>query len=336
MDDHNDRNSRISSPDEIQQMAASFKESRILLSALELDLFTILGREKLTSDEVAIILDTDTRATDRMLNALCALGLIRKENKRFSNTEVTARYLVKGEKDYMSGLMHTVHLWKSWSTMTDAVKKGGKVTDKSLKEEDPRWTTAFIEAMHYRAVKTSAEITARLDLAGVSRVLDVGGGSGAYAMGFVNARPDINVTVFDLPDVVPLARKYIEESGMGDRIEAIEGDYHIDEFGNGFDLVFLSAVIHSNSPEQNRSLIEKGAKALNQGGQIVIVDFIMDEDRCGPFFSAIFALNMIVNTKSGDTYTESEVRSWLMQAGFSDIRCMDGVGSTAIITGRKC
>ena len=336
MDDHSDGNNRISSPEQIQQMAMVFKRSRVLLSAFELDLFTILGREKLTSDEVAIIADTDIRATDRLLNALCALGLIRKENKRFSNTETAVRYLVKGEKDYMSGLMHTVHLWKSWSTMTDAVKKGGRVTGKSIKEEGSRWTTAFIEAMHYRAVKASAEVIARLDLTGVSRVLDVGGGSGAYAMGFVRARPDINVTVFDLPDVVSLTGKYIDESGMGDNIDIIEGDYHIDEFGRGFDLVFLSAIIHSNSPEQNRSLIEKGAKALNQGGQIVIVDFIMDEDRCGPFFSALFALNMVVNTESGDTYTESETRNWLTQAGFSDIRRTDGVGPTAIITGRKC
>jgi len=336
MDDYGDGNSRISSPERIQQMATAFKESRILLSAFELDLFTILGREKLTSDEVAIISDTDIRATDRLLNALCALGLIRKENKRFSNTEASTRYLVKGEEGYMSGLMHTVHLWKSWSTMTDAVKKGGRVAGKSIKEEDPLWTTAFIEAMHYRAVKASAEVIARLDLAGVSRVLDVGGGSGAYAMGFVTASPDITVTVFDLPDVVPLAGKYINESGMGDRIEVIEGDYHIDEFGRGFDLVFLSAIIHSNSPEQNRSLIEKGAKALNQGGQIVIQDFIVNEDRAGPFFSALFALNMLVGTESGDTYTEPETRNWLTQAGFSDIKRMDGVGPTAIITGRKC
>ncbi len=336
MDGYNDRNSRISSPEQIQQMATSFKKSRIFMSAFELDLFTILGREKLTSDEVAIRSGTDIRATDRLLNALCALGLIRKENECFSNTEATARYLVKGEKDYMSGLMHTVHLWKSWSTMTDAVKKGGRVANKSIKEKDLRWTAAFIEAMHYRAVKTSAKVIARLDLAGVSRVLDVGGGSGAYAMGFVNACPDITVTVFDLPDVVPLTGKYIDESGMTGRIEIIEGDYHIDEFGKGFDLVFLSAIIHSNSPEQNLSLIEKGANALNRGGQIVIVDFIMDEDRCGPFFSTLFALNMVVNTESGDTYTESEVKNWLVQAGCSDIRRMDGVMSTAMITGRKC
>ena len=326
---------RVSSQEDIERMAAAFKKSRILLSAFELDLFTVLDRQKRTSYEVAEELGTNPRATDRLLNALSALGLIRKDDRYFSNTEAAVRFLVKGEEEYMSGLMHTVHLWRTWSTMTDAVKKGGRTTDRSIKEEDPAWTPAFIEAMNYRAVKVAEKLVSRLDLTGVKKVLDVGGGSGAYALAFVNTRPEIVATVFDMPGVITLTKQYIEESGMADRISTVTGDYHKDDLGTGFDLVFLSAIIHSNSPEQNRALIEKGAQALNPGGHIIIQDFIVNEDRIGPPFGVLFALNMIVGTKAGDTYTESEVETWLMQAGFTNITSTTGFGPTKVITGRK-
>jgi ubiquinone/menaquinone biosynthesis C-methylase UbiE len=326
---------RISSPEDIERMAAAFKKSRILLSAFELNLFTVLGRQKRTSDEVAEELGTNPRTTDRLLNALCALGLIRKNDGYFSNTEAAARFLVKGEQEYMSGLTHTAHLWRTWSTMTDAIKTGGRVTDASMKEEDPSWTPAFIEAMNYRAVKVAEELVSRLDLTNVKQVLDVGGGSGAYAIAFVKDRPDSAATVFDLPGVIPLTKQYIEESGMANRISTVTGDYHKDDLGAGFDLVFLSAIIHSNSPDQNRALIEKGAKALNPGGHIIIQDFIVNEDRTGPLFGVLFALNMIVGTEAGDTYTESEVETWLMQTGFTNITSTTGFGPTTLIRGRK-
>jgi predicted O-methyltransferase YrrM len=326
---------RISTQEDIERMATAFKKSRILLSAFELNLFTVLGARKRTSDEVAEELGTNPRSADRLLNALCALGLIRKDDGYFSNTEAAARFLVKGEEEYMSGLMHTAHLWRTWSTMTDAVKKGGRAMDRSIKEEDPSWTPAFIEAMNYRAVKVAEKLVSRLDLTGVKQVLDVGGGSGAYALAFVQARPDIAATVFDMPGVIPLTKQYIDEAGMADRITTVTGDYHTDDLGTGFDLVFLSAIIHSNSPEQNRALIEKGAKALNPGGRIIIQDFIVNEDRTDPPFGVFFALNMIVGTEAGDTYTESEVETWLMQAGFTGITSTTGFGPTTVITGRK-
>lgn len=327
--------SHISSQEDIERIAVAFKKSRVLLSAFELDLFTALGRRKRTSHDVAFALETDPRTTDRLLNALCALGLIRKDDGYFSNTEAAARFLVRGEKEYMSGLMHTVHLWHTWSTMTDAIKHGGRAVDTSIKEEDPAWTPAFIEAMNYRAVKVAEELVSRLDLTGVKRVLDVGGGSGAYAIAFVRSRPDITATVFDLPRVIPLTEQYIAESGMSDRISTVTGDYHQDDLGTGFDLLFLSAIIHSNSPDQNRDLIEKGAKALKPGGHIIIQDFIVNEDRTGPLFGVLFALNMIVGTEAGDTYTEPEVESWLMKAGFCNIKSVTGFGPTTLMMGQK-
>jgi predicted O-methyltransferase YrrM len=154
-------------------------------------------------------------------------------------------------------------------------------------------------------------------------------------MAFVKAAPNIRATVFDLPGVVSLAQGYIKQAGLSEYVEAIVGNYLIDELGKGFDLVFISAVIHSNSPEENQLLLKKAVRALNPRGKVVIHDFIINEDRTGPARSALFALNMLVATEGGDTYTESELRAWMTAAGLSRIWRKDTAFETALVAGTK-
>jgi precorrin-6B methylase 2 len=189
--------------------------------------------------------------------------------------------------------------------------------------------------MHWRAVRNAGDIISLIDLSGVSKVLDVGGGSGAYAMAFVKADQSIRATVFDLPGVVPLTQGYIKQAGLSECVQTVAGNYLSDELGEGFDLIFISAVIHSNSPEENRMLLGKAVQALNHGGRVVIQDFIINEDRTGPAWSVLFALNMLVATKGGDTYTGSEVRTWMTEAGLSQIVRKDTSFGTNLMVGTK-
>jgi len=319
----------------IMDMARAFQRSRVLLTGYELGLFTVLGDESKTSFEVATALGTGDRATDRLMNALSAIGLLEKKRGRFSNSPLASRVLVKDKPDFMAGLMHSVHLWDSWSTLTQAVRHGKSVVSRDTNEWGEERLTAFIASMHQRACQQAPALVALLDLSGVSRVLDIGGGSGAYSMAFARAKEVIKATVFDLPNVIALSRGYIEKEGLSNKVEAVAGDYNADELGSGFDLVFLSAIIHINSPEGNRELIRKGAEALNPQGQMVIQDFVMDEGRTTPALGALFALNMLVATESGDTYTESEIRMWMEEAGLPDVVRKDtGFGSSLII-GRR-
>ena len=325
----------ISAPEEILQLATDFQKSRILLSAFELGLFTALHGDGYTSDEVAAKIGANARATDRLLNALCSLGLVHKDKERFSNTAIGSRFLVKDANDYLSGLMHTVGLWREWSKLTETVKKGRKVANASIVDKDSDLIESFIAAMHQWNSKTAPGVVGRLDLTGVSRVLDVGGGSGVYAMAFVRANTDITATVFELPSVTSITRQYVSRAGLSNCIDVVGGNYHSDELGRGYDLAFLSNIICINSPEQNQALIDKVARSLNYGGRVVIHDFIMDEDRTGPPYAALFALRMLVATESGDTYTESEIRLWMKLAGFGDIHRMDSIGASAMIIGSK-
>jgi SAM-dependent methyltransferase len=321
--------------DDIRELAYAFQKSRILLTAYELDLFTVLGKELRTSSEVACAVGADARATDRLMNALCAMGLLTKEDGRFSNAQAASRFLVRGEPRYMAGLMHTVNLWDTWSTLTQAVRQGTATAHREVNGRRERWLTAFVAAMHARASREASTVVAEIGVSAVSRVLDVGGGSGAYAAAFVRAGDGIRATVFDLPNVVPLTRTYVEQAGLLDKIDITAGDYLTDDLGSGYDLVFLSAIIHSNSAEQNRSLVKKCARALSLGGRVIVQDFIMNEDRTSPPRGAFFALNMLVGTPAGDTYTEAEVRTWMEEAGLSAIvRKETPFGSTQIV-GRK-
>jgi len=319
-------------PRELREIVYNFRESRIILTALELELFTAVGDGAKTSADVSKIISSNIRATDRLMNVLCNMNLLEKENEKFSNTEFSSRYLVKNSPDYISNLMHASNLWDSWSNLTEIIKEGKTIGRDAAKN---KWKENFIEAMHYRASREAQKDLNNLDLTGVKSVLDLGGGSGAYAMQFIKQKPDIKATVFDLPDVIPLTLKYISANGFEGKINTIKGNYFYDDIGFGYDLIFLSAIIHSNSFEENKRLIKKCADALNANGQIVIQDYAMDEDRLTPEVGALFAINMLVNTKGGDTFTQEEIYSWLRDAGINDIKRNETIHVAAQIIGRK-
>ncbi len=324
------------SPSRILESIYSFRGARVLLTAFELELFTALGDNARTSTEVARKIRTNPRATDRLMDALCAMEFLSKKRGRFANTPVTSRYLVKGKPDYMGGLMHQVSLWKTWSTLTETVRTGTAVLGRdSVNNRGVDWLAAFIEAMHMRARNQAPALVKLLDLGGVNRVLDVGGGSGIFSMAIVGAKEGIRSVVFDLPNVVGLTRKYIESEHLEDVITTAEGDYTTDPLGSGFDMVFLSAIIHSNSPQTIRRLFKKASDALNRGGQLVVSDYIMNDDRTSPAAGALFSLNMLVGTADGDTYTESEIRSWMGKAGFGKIKRQETPFGTDLMIGIK-
>ena len=323
------------SPRPILEMATAFQRSRVLLTAYELGVFTVINEEAKTSPEVAEAIEADLRATDRLMNALAALGLLEKRESRFANSAAALQFLVKGKPGYLAGLAHTVHLWQTWSGLTQAVRTGTSPLGDEVNERGDAWLRAFIGAMHWRARQMADGVVALLDLGGVSRVLDVGGGSGAFSMAFVRASKGIHAVVFDLPNVVPLTRSYIESGGYNAQISTAVGDYRKDDLPGGFDLVFLSAIVHANSADENRRLLHKCAGATSFGGRVVVLDQIINEDRTGPLHAAMFALNMLVATGAGDTYTESEVRGWMQQAGFVRVTRTDTPFNNTLVIGLK-
>ena len=307
-------------PATIRDLATAFQSSRVLLTGVELRVFSLIGSDGLTSHEVAEQAGCHPGATDRLLNALCALGLLDKRDGSFFNTPDTLRYLVDTSPDYAAGLGHSIGLWQTWSGLTAAVRSGRPAARSAVNDRGDTWLEPFIAAMHYRARVQADPIASMLPIGPTSRVLDVGGGSGAFSMAMAARHPGLRAVVFDLPNVVSLTRQYVAAARLSHEVTVATGDYLVDPLPGGFDLVFLSAVVHSNSSAANAALVAKCASSLNAGGHLAIVDWVMSEDRVAPAGGAMFSLNMLVGTDEGDTFTEQDITGWLVGAGLSDIR----------------
>jgi predicted O-methyltransferase YrrM len=303
----------------IREFAVSFQKSRILLSGFELDIFTNIGELGTTNNQIADNLHLDKHACERLLNALTSLGFLTKQNHLFFNSVESYTFLSKKSSNYLGGLMHTNHLWNTWSNLTQVVRTGNSAHPSEINERGEEWLFPFINAMHDRAKEQAPKQLANIDLSEIKSTLDIGGGSGAYSMEFVSKKPEIEATIFDLPNVVPITKKFIEKEGFSDKVKTHAGDYTTDDLPEGFDLVFLSAIIHSNSLEINQKLIKKCFYSLNKNGKIVIQDWIMNSDRTQPVSGAIFAINMLVGTEAGDCFTEEEVTEMLNASGFRNI-----------------
>ncbi|MGA3026333.1 MAG: methyltransferase [Bryobacteraceae bacterium] len=322
-------------PDDLTDRIRAFQESRAVLTALELDLFTAVA-EGSGAAEVAARVHSDPRATEMLLNALASLRLLVKREGVFHNSPAAARYLTAGSPDNARpALLHTAHLWHRWSTLTDCVRAGAAVTPDEIAGRGQDWTEAFIAAMHRNASERAPLVVRAVGVENVRRMLDVGGGSGAYSIAFARASSALRADILDLAAVEPIARRHIEDAGVAERVRVRAGDLRSDRLGEGYDLVFASAICHMLSPAENLNLLQRCREALAPGGRVVIQDFILEADKTAPRFAALFALNMLVGTRGGSSYSEPEYAGWLGEAGFREIRHQRLPGITGLMIGLR-
>ena len=317
-------------PDDLNDMVRAFMPSRAVLTALELDIFTAIA-DGASAEQVAKKIGSDPRATEMLLNVLVSLKLLEKRDETFFNTPASARFFAEGSRDNArGGLIHTAHLWHRWSTLTECVRAGTSVQPRL---RDDNWTKPFIAAMDRNAKERAGAVVKAIGGNGIKRMLDLGGGSGAYSIAFAGAIPGLTSEILDTADVVPLAQDYIRKAGLTDRIATRVGDMLRDPLGKNYDLVLVSAICHMFSPTENRDLFERVHGALAPQGQIVVQDFILEPSKTAPRAAALFSLNMLVGTRAGSSYSEPEYTSWLRDAGFKDVRRVRLPGPSGLMIG---
>jgi predicted O-methyltransferase YrrM len=307
-------------------LSRGFMKTRVFLTGAELGLYTLLNDNPLSAEEIAEQLGAAPRPLTIVLDALAAMELLVKEEGRYRIEPSSSALLAEDAPGSVLPMVrHAANLWKRWSALTELV--GARAV-----EEDPDASLrAFIGAMHIAASPQAASIVELVKPGNARRLLDVGGASGTYTIAFLRAVPGMTATLFDRPPVVEMARERLAEAGLLDRVALAAGDFNIDPLPGGHDLVFLSAIIHMNSPAQNVALYRKVYDALLPGGRIVVRDHIMSPDRISPKVGAIFAINMLTATDGGNSYTYDEIRDTLAQAGFTRIALthpderMDGI-----------
>ncbi len=322
-------------PDDLNQTLRAYMESRVLLSALELDVFTAVGSGS-TAAAVARKISTHPRATEMLLNALAAMGLLVKQQGIFRDTPAMARFFAGGSQDNARpGLLHIANIWHRWSNLTDSVRAGTAVGHQEMAERSDDWTEPFIAAMHRNAAERAPLIVQAVGAEAVGRLLDVGGGSAAYSIAFAQASDKLHATVLDLPTVLPIAQGHINAAGLASRVETRAGDLRRDALGKGFNLVLVFAICHMLSPEENQDLFRRCFEALEPQGRLVMQDFVLEPDKTAPKQAALFALNMLVGTPAGSTYSFEEYSAWLREAGFVEVRQIRLPGPSSLIVGVK-
>src|SRR5271157_5090554 len=291
-------------PDRLNEMIRGFMPSRCILTALEIDIFTAVG-DGANAEQIGMRIHVNARSVGILLNVLVALGLLTKSDDEYKNTTESARYFVQGAKDnHRNGLLHTANIWHRWSTLTDAVRSGTRMPIASAGTSE--WTANFIAGMQRNARERAPLVVKALGTAGVRRVLDLGGGSGAYSIAFAKASPDVKCEIVDLPEVVPLTSEYVSKAGVSAQVSIRAGDMLQDNFGSGYDIILLNAICHMFSAEQNMDIFCRARQALAPNGRLAVQDFILNPDKTGPQHAALFSLNMLVSTDAGATYSEVE------------------------------
>jgi (2Fe-2S) ferredoxin/ubiquinone/menaquinone biosynthesis C-methylase UbiE len=304
-------------PDDVNELIRGFMPSRAVLTALELDVFAAVGKGA-SARQVAGKVQAAVRATEMLLNALVSLKLLEKADETYINTPLSARFFVDGTSDSArSAQLHTANLWKRWSTLTEAVRAGTAVSPRG----ENGWVAPFIAAMDHTARGRARAVVQAVEVNGGKRMLDLGGGSGAYSIAFAKAAPALEAEIIDLPEVLPITEEHIRKAGLADRIRTRAGDMLTIPLESGrYDLVLLSAICHMYSPEENQQLFQRAYAALAPKGRLVVSDFILEADKTAPRFGALFALNMLVGTRAGASYSEPEYEAWMKQAGFAEAK----------------
>jgi predicted O-methyltransferase YrrM len=307
-------------PFTIMSLISKFQESRIFLTAAEMDVFTLLAKNSMSTQEIASRLEVTVRGVTVLLDAVVSMGLLeKKEEKYHCPAEVASILSKESPTSIMPMVMLAIGGWKRWSDLTDVVRRGKDSIRGTAIDIEENEQEAFTGAMQAIACKMAPGIVAAIKPGEAKKLLDIGGGSGAYTQAFLEASPGLTATIFDLPSVINVARLRLATTGLLDRIQLIAGDFCKDELPTGHDLALLSAIIHQNSPEQNIELYRKIFRALQPEGRLVIRDHVMNSDHTKPTSGAFFAVNMLVMTTGGGTYSFEEIQSSLESAGFINV-----------------
>jgi len=293
---------------ELMKVWGAFRATRVLLTANNFRVFDHLTKS-ITASSLSGKLKTDLRATEILLDALAGLGLLKKNKNGYVNTATVSKFLVSNKPYYQGDILrHVESLWQNWSGL-DEIMKTGKPYRKVHNHE------AFILGMHNLASLKAKDVIKKIGLKGVKAALDLGGGPGTYSMEM--SKKGVKVTLFDRPETLEIA-KWVT-SGVKN-IDFMPGDFNLDNIGKGYDLIFASQILHSNSTDDNIRLMQKCREALNKNGRMVIQEFFISKDLAHPAHSALFSVNMLVNTEGGRCYSPDEMKKWLLDAGFKKIK----------------
>ncbi|MDL2268767.1 acetylserotonin O-methyltransferase [Desulfosarcina sp. OttesenSCG-928-A07] len=303
----------------ILRMSGNYWATCVLHTAVELDLFTRIGQGRVDGPALARQINAPEDGMIRLLDAVVAMGLLNKDRYGYTNTEAASTWLDARSPHYLGFIIqHHHHLMPLWARLPDTLRSGKPGADPDRKR-GPKERQAFLMGMFNLAMELAPAIVPAVDLSACKTLLDLGGGPGTYAIEFCRHYPNLTATVMDLSTTRLFAEETIRRMGMADRITFVDGNFLTEEIPGKFDAVWMSHILHGDSPEDCHKIVKKAAGCLNPGGMAVIHEFVLADTLDRPLFPALFSLNMLLMTQGGRSYSESQLAAMLTDAGLYDV-----------------
>lgn len=317
-------------PQPVLFLIEAFRRSQAMFTAVELRVFDLLETEPLTATQLAAAIEANPDATERLLNTCVCLDLLSLDGATYSNSPAAAAYLCRSSENSIVGYVEYSQkaLWQLWAKLPEAVKEGTHRWEQVFgsqaslfahyytTEEDKR---RFLMGMHGFGMISSPQIAKAVDLSAFRKLVDLGGATGHLPIALCNANPALHASVFDLPQVLPLAAEIIEKAQLSHRIATIGGDFFAVDLPPA-DLYALGRILHDWSLPKIQMLLNKIYAALPAGGALLVAEKLLEESGVNPLFTLLQSLNMLVVTE-GKERRFSEYQQLLQEAGFRDLRC---------------
>lgn len=315
------------SPDGILQLGLGFMSAKVLLSAVELGVFTKLAENPMDGERLARQLGLHPRSARDFLDALVALGMLERQGALYRNTAEADFFLDRAKPSYVGGLIEMINarLYGFWGSLTEALrtgkpqnetKTGGGSAFETL-YRDPNRLRAFLQAMTGLSINSANDMAAQFPWQNFKTFADVGGAQGGVAVQIALAHPHLKGCVFDLAPVEPLCEEYIASFGLADRLRFVTGNFFQDPLPQA-DVIILGHVLHDWNLEEKRRLISKAYETLPEGGALLAVDAIIDDERRFHVPGLLISLNMLIETPGGFDYTGADGCAWMRDAGFRE------------------
>jgi SAM-dependent methyltransferase len=313
---------RIVTFDDLRDAITAYRLPRVLIAALELNLFTAIDTETWTISGLAREMKVSERGLAILCRNLAMAGVLKKHGETYANSRLGATALNAHHPAYRGDYLRLIMThWADWGRLLESVKTGLPLDHGE--PDEPDYRRRFTWAMHHRTLETAPKIAAQINLRGTRTLLDLGGGPGTYAMAFLAKNPRLRATVCDRPAALDVAKEIASTHKAGARLSYLPLDVMTEDIPGTYDVIWYSNVLHIYSPKDNQALFRRVAASLNPGGRLLIQDaFLHDRDGLFPEEASLFAVSMLLFTERGNTYSAAETRAWLTDAGFERIKVL--------------
>jgi hypothetical protein len=331
------------SAEDIMQYGLGFWGSKTLLSAVELDLFTELAFAPLEGEPLRERLRLHPRGARDFFDALVALGFLERLNGVYSNTPATARYLDRNKPSYVGGWLHLANtqLYPTWISLTEALRTGkpqhGIKDDEDLFDSvysDAVSLAKYARAMTGHSLPAARALAHRFPWAEHGTFIDIGTAEGGLPVEVGRVHPHLTGGGFDLPPVQPVFETYVQNHGLGDRLQFYAGDF-LDELLPSADVLVMGHILHDWNLEVKRELVAKAYAALPRSGALIVYDWMIDDERRDNAAALLMSLNMLIRTRGGFDYTAADCTGWMHAAGFAEVRRAHLSGPHSMVVGIK-